>query len=65
MILADASHSNTAVSLVLLMTVAAGGLALGNVQLRGVLFEIDGRGRCVAVERVRRDVTGPVVSEDA
>lgn len=36
MILADASHSNTAVSLVLLMTVAAGGLALGNVKLRGV-----------------------------
>lgn len=40
-------------------------VAKGNVQLRGVVFEIDGRGKCVAVERVRRDVTGPVVSEDA
>ena len=37
MILADATHGNgTAFSLALLMVVAAGGLALGNVKLRGV-----------------------------
>jgi len=40
-------------------------VAKGNVQLRGVLFEIDASGRCVKVERLRRDVTGPVSSEDA
>jgi len=37
MILAEASHgAGTATSLILLMTVAAGGLALGNVKIRGV-----------------------------
>ena len=33
-------------------------VAKGNVQLRGVVFDIDAGGRCTAVERLRRDL-GP------